>query len=251
MPRLRLYLGFDRVLTEMELGQLRELVRRRAAREPLQHLLGSTSFCGLEIEVSRDVLIPRPETELLAERALQFLSTFNLQPSTLLDFGTGSGCLAVTLAVKCPATRVTALDISSAALAVARRNAERHGVGDRVSFIESDGFAALNGDCRCDLIVSNPPYIATEEIATLQPEVRDFDPRAALDGGADGLAIYRRLAADGAKHLNANGKIMLELGDGQAGAVEKEFSAQKWIVEAVENDYTQRPRILIAHPARA
>jgi len=251
VPRLRLYLNFERTLTEPELAQLRELVRRRAAREPLQHLLGSTSFCGLEFEVNRDVLIPRPETELLAERAWQQLSTFNLQPSTALDFGTGSGCLAVTIAVKCPAARVTALDISGAALTVARRNAARHGVGDRVSFVESDGFSALNGESLCDLVVANPPYIATDEIATLQPEVREFDPRPALDGGADGLDFYRRLAAEAGSFLSGHGKIMLEFGDGQTEAIKSLFEAQKWIVESVENDYTQRPRFLIASPARA
>ncbi|MBI5772315.1 MAG: peptide chain release factor N(5)-glutamine methyltransferase [Verrucomicrobia bacterium] len=250
-PRLKLYLNFERTLTEPELAQLRELVRRRAAREPLQHLLGSTSFCGLEFEVNRDVLIPRPETELLAERAWNHLSPLTSHLSTALDFGTGSGCLAVTLAVKCPAARVTALDISGAALEVARRNAQRHGVGDRVEFVESDGFAALNGDSRCDLIVSNPPYIVTGEIAALQPEVRDFDPRPALDGGADGLDFYRRLAAEAGQFLNEHGKIMLEFGDGQADAIKNLFQAQKWIVEAVENDYTQRQRILIARPARA
>ena len=244
LPRLRLYLNFERALTDVELTVLRELVKRRAAREPLQHLVGSTSFCGLEIAVSRDALIPRPETELLVEHALKFLAT--VPKPTALDFGTGSGCLAVTLAVQCPPATLHALDISDAALALARQNAARHQVAERVTFHLGDGFAALPGGLKFDLIVSNPPYIASAEIETLEPEVRDFDPRLALDGGADGLDFYRRLAAGAADFLTPGSQFMLEFGDGQAEAVEKILSAQNWIVEAVIADYSGRNRMIIA-----
>ena len=244
LPRLRLYLNFERPLAEAELAVLRELVKRRAGREPLQHILGHTSFCGLEFEVSRHALIPRPETELLAEHAVKFLST--LPTSTVLDFGTGTGCLAVTLAVQCPSASLHALDISDAALALARQNAARHQVETRLAFHHGDGFAALPGGVRFDLLVSNPPYIASAEIETLQPEVRDFDPRPALDGGADGLDFYRRLAEGAAGFLAPGGKVMLEFGDGQDGAITKIFSAQNWIVEAVLADYSGRNRIFIA-----
>ena len=244
LPRLRLYLNFERALTDVELTVLRELVKRRAAREPLQHLVGSTSFCGLEIAVSRDALIPRPETELLVEHALKFLAT--VPKPTVLDFGTGSGCLAVTLAVQCPPATLHALDISDAALALARQNAARHQVAERVTFHLGDGFAALPGGLKFDLIVSNPPYIASAEIETLEPEVRDFDPRLALDGGADGLDFYRRLAAGAADFLTPGSQFMLEFGDGQAEAVEKILSAQNWIVEAVIADYSGRNRMIIA-----
>ena len=198
-PRMQLYLNFERVLTPAEVDGLRELIRRRGQREPLQHIVGSTSFCGLEIAVNRDVLIPRPETELLAERGWTFLnqlSTLNPQPSTALDFGTGSGCLAIALACKCPAAEVYAIDISPEALALARQNAARHGVAERIRFLQGDGFAAVPEGARFDLIISNPPYIPSGEIASLQPEVRDYDPRRALDGGADGLDYGRRLAAE-------------------------------------------------------
>jgi len=246
VPRMKLYLNFERAPAPAELDAVRELVRRRGQREPLQHIVGSTSFCGIEIAVNRHVLVPRPETELLAEAGWQYLSTLNPQPSTALDFGTGSGCIAIALAVKCPAAQVTALEISADALAVARQNAERNGVTERVQFVQGESFAALPADARFDLILGNPPYIPSAEIATLQPEVRDFDPRAALDGGADGLDFYRLLAALAAEFLQPRGKLMLEFGDGQAGAVKKIFETQKWIVEAVREDYSQRQRILVA-----
>jgi len=191
------------------------------------------------------VLVPRPETELLAEAGWQFLSTLNSQPAAL-DFGTGSGCIAIALAAKCPNARVTALDVSTDALVVARQNAERNGVGERIEFVESDGFTALATAQRFDLIISNPPYIPSAEIATLQPEVRDFDPHNALDGGADGLDFYRRLADEATDRLEVGGKLMVEFGDGHASSLEKLFTEQKWIVEAVRADYSQRQRILIA-----
>lgn len=248
LPRMKLYLNFERKLTEPELDSLRKLVQRRGQREPLQHLVGSTSFCGLEMAVNRHVLIPRPETELLAEAGWQFLSTINHQPSTALDFGTGSGCIAIALAAKCPTTHVVALDLSTEALAIAQQNSSKNGVSERVKFRHGDGFATLKPDERFDLIVSNPPYIASAEIDTLEPEVRDHDPRGALDGGADGLDFYRRLATEAAAFLKPHGKIMLEFGAGQADAISKIFAAQKWKVESVQPDYTKRLRFLIALP---
>jgi release factor glutamine methyltransferase len=246
MPRMKLYLNFDRALTAVEADALRELIKRRGLREPLQHIVGSTSFCGLEIAVSRHALIPRPETEMLAELGGQFLATGNRQPATALDFGTGTGCIAIALAVKSPTARITALDISAAALALAKENAARNNVAERIDFLPGDGFAAVAKEKKFDLIVSNPPYIASAEIATLAPEVRDFDPRTALDGGADGLDFYRRLAQEGKNFLKPTGKIMLEFGDGQADAIKKIFEVEMWIVEAVREDYSHRARILIA-----
>lgn len=290
LPRMKLYLNFERPLTDAEADTMREFVKRRGTREPLQHILGSTSFCGFEIAVNRHVLVPRPETEVLAELGWKFLSELavggragsplpadgahGVTRPTGLDFGTGSGCLAIALAAKCPAARLTALDISAEALALARQNAQRNGVAERVEFLESNGFAALPGrdaqrwgerprepqlpdtdgsrghslhpETTFDLIISNPPYIPSAEIETLQPEVRDFDPRSALDGGGDGLDFYRRLAAEASPFLKPGGRIMLEFGDGQAEVIEKIFTAQNWIVEAVCEDYSQRQRILIA-----
>ncbi len=246
LPRLKLYLNFERALTEPELATVRELVKRRGERQPLQHLLGTTSFCGLEISVNPHVLIPRPETERLAERAWQFLATLNSQPATALDFGTGSGCLAIALAVKCPTAKIHAVDISRDALEVARQNAARHGVVERIQFHTGDGFAPLPEGLRCDLVVANPPYIPSDEISTLEPEVRDHDPRGALDGGADGLDFYRRLAAETAGRLRPDGQLMLEFGDGQASAIGDIFQRHHWRVECVEKDLDGRERFLIA-----
>lgn len=271
LPRLKLYLQFERVLTEPELDRLRQMVKRRADREPLQHILGTASFCGLEMKVNRHVLVPRPETELLAERASEFLNSSSRREealnqkseasgqrsegcqslltsaATILDLGTGTGCLPIYLAVKHPNARVSTVDISPDALTVARENAAAHQVADRVEFLLGDLFAPVPAGSQFDLIVSNPPYIASAEIATLQPEVRDHDPRLALDGGADGLDFYRRLAAEAPKFLRAGGKLIVEFGDGQADALREIFSSHKWIVEAVVPDYSQRQRILIAH----
>lgn len=254
LPRMRLYLDFERALTQGELDAFRELIKRRGQREPLQHIIGSTSFCGLEIAVNRHVLIPRPETELLAERGWGFLnqlSTPGPQPSTALDFGTGSGCLAIALAWKCPAAEVYAVDISAEALELARQNAARHGLAERIRFLHGDGFAAVAAGVRFDLIVSNPPYIPSGEIAGLQAEVRDYDPRGALDGGTDGLDYGRRLAGEAAALLKPQGRLMMEFGDGQADRLRELFQEQKWIVEAVVEDYTRRPRILVAARAAA
>jgi release factor glutamine methyltransferase len=263
MPRMKLYLGFERTLAPAETDALRELVKRRGRREPLQHITGSVSFCGLEIAVNRQALVPRPETELLAEEGWKFLNregrragdpdlgTAARRPSpngfpTALDFGTGTGCIAIALAVKCPNAKITATDVSAEALALAGENAARHNVAGQIQFLRGNGFAAFSTDESFDLIISNPPYIPTDEIATLQPEVRDFDPCAALDGGADGLDFYRRLAREAKSFLKPDGRIMLEFGDGQDGAIRKIFEAEKWIVEAVKEDYSHRARILIA-----
>jgi release factor glutamine methyltransferase len=246
MPRMKLYLNFDRTLTPLETDALREFIKRRGRREPLQHITGSTSFCGFEIAVNRHVLVPRPETEMLAELGWQFLSTFNSQPSTCLDLCTGSGCIAIALAARCPNTKIAATDISAEALTVAGENAVRNNVADRIDFLQGGGFAALAGAAQFDLIISNPPYIPTAEISMLEPEVRDFDPKAALDGGTDGLGFYRLIAGEGLTFLKPAGKVMVEFGDGQAGAIRDIFEAEKWIVEAVKEDYSQRARILIA-----
>lgn len=261
-PRMRLYLNFERALTDGETDAFRELVRRRSQREPLQHITGSTSFCGLEIAVNRSVLVPRPETEILAELGWKWLEKYSegrvpisgdrsrigdSQSSSVraLDFGTGSGCIAIVLAVKCPGAKIVALDVSMEALEIAKQNAQQNGVAEKIEFVQGDGLKSLPPE-QFDLIISNPPYIPTEEIETLEPEVRDYDPRGALDGGPDGLDFYRWFAAEARPLLKSGGKIMLEFGDGQADAIRKLFEEQNWIVEGFHEDYTQRQRILIA-----
>ncbi len=250
VPRMKLYLDFERVLTDEQQAALRELLVRRGRREPLQHILGSACFCGLDLAVNHDVLIPRPETELLAEAGWQFLQRAAERPGSptplALDFGTGSGCLAIALAVHCPAARLVAIDISPAALALARQNAARHAVDGRIQFFVGDGFAALPDGARFDLIISNPPYIPATDIPALEPEVRDHDPRPALDGGADGLDFHRRLAREAAPFLQPGGRVMAEFGDGQQDAVRALFEQQMWIVEEVKTDYNRKPRFLAA-----
>jgi release factor glutamine methyltransferase len=250
MPRMNLYLNFERVLSAPETETLRELVRRRGQREPLQYIVGSTSFCGLELAVSPHVLVPRPETELLAERAWKFLGQLPADcQARALDLGTGSGCLAIAMAVHAPRARVDATDFSGDALGTARQNAARHQVAERIDFHQGDGFAALGREKRFDLIVSNPPYIATAEIQTLEPEVRDHEPRLALDGGADGLDFYRRIAAEAGAFLRPGGRVMLELNDNGAENVGKIFAQAGWKIEAIEPDYNRHQRIFIAHQA--
>jgi release factor glutamine methyltransferase len=242
MPRMKLYLNFERALTAEETDSYRELIKRRGQREPLQHIVGSTSFCGYEIAVNRYALVPRPETEILAELGWTFLATLN-SPNAL-DLGTGTGCVAIALAAKSPTAKIVASDISPEALALAKQNAEKNNV--RIEFLQGNGFAALPAGAQFDLIISNLPYIPTAEIATLEPEVRDFDPRPALDGGVDGLNFYRMFAAQAKPFLKPGGKIMLEFGDGQAPAIRNLFENEKWVVEEIKSDYSQRLRILVA-----
>jgi release factor glutamine methyltransferase len=247
LPRMKLYLNFERALTDAETTAYRELIKRRSQREPLQHITGSTSFCGLEITVNRHVLVPRPETEILAELGWEFLNQRAADRSPqVLDFGTGSGCIAIALAVKCPNANVIAVDIFPETLDLAQQNAARNNLSGKIEFLQGDGFAALPKETHFDLIISNPPYIPRAEIPTLQPEVRNYDPHGALDGGEDGLDFYRRFALEARKFLKPEGKIMLEFGDGQGDSIRKIFEQQKWIVEAIREDYTQRQRILIA-----
>ena len=247
VPRMQLYLNFDRMLMSTEVDALRELVQRRGQREPLQHIIGTVVFCGLELNVDRRALIPRPETELLAERGWKFLherSRTEDRSQVVLDFGTGTGCLAIALACQCPNAQIYALDISSAALALAGQNAQRYPPAHRIEFLQGGTLQALSPGTRLDLLLSNPPYIPTTEIGTLQPEVRDYDPQIALDGGEDGLDCYRYLAVEAADLLNPEARLMVEIGDGQAPAIRALFEAQNWVVESLAEDYNQRPRIL-------
>lgn len=245
LPRMKLYLNFERALTAAEQDNFRELSRRRGLREPLQHIVGTVSFCGLNLACSRAALIPRPETELLAQMAWEYLQQTDAPESRVLDIGTGTGCLPIAIAHHCPHARCVSVDVSQDALQLARSNAEACKVNDRIEFIESDGFSAFEPGRRFDLIVSNPPYIPAAEIETLQPEVRDFDPRLALDGGPDGLAFYRRLAVEAREFLNSHAPLMLEFGDGQAVALRKLFSGQGWVIEAIRQDDSRRDRFLI------
>ena len=239
------------------------LVARRAAGEPTQYLTGKQEFWGLEFEVTPAVLIPRPETEQLIEVALERLGPRGLKidmatgaPSPRLriaDVGTGSGCLAVALARELPHAEIIATDISAAALDVARRNAARHAVADRVHFLETNLLEALlvsplgPHPSPLDVIVSNPPYVARNEAATLAREVRDHEPHAALFGGPTGVEIYSRLIEQAGALLRVGGILVLELGYNSADEVRKIFRVQpRWANVSVTNDLAGIPRVLAA-----
>lgn len=212
LDRVGLYVNFDKPLNQEELAACRGLVGRRAKREPLQYILGTQEFCGLDFVVTPAVLIPRHDTEVIVEEALRRAPG----ATTILDIGVGSGCIAVALAKKLPNSQVWGVEQSPEAIALAQQNVERHGVP--VTLFEGSLFEPF-ADQRFDLIVSNPPYIPTADLETLQPEVREYEPRAALDGGADGLDFYRIIVPAATEHLNPGGWLMVELGIGQAEAV--------------------------------
>jgi release factor glutamine methyltransferase len=218
LDRVGLYVNFDQPLTESELALFRGMVARRARREPLQHILGTQEFMGLEFAVTPAVLIPRHDTEVLVEEIVKRAAP----ASRILDIGVGSGCIAVALVKSLPQAEVWGVDKSPEALVLAERNAVQHGV--RVTLFEGSLFEPFPGQ-RFDLVVSNPPYIPTGDLENLQPEVRDFEPRSALDGGADGLDFYRLIIPAAPGYLSPGGWLLFEAGIDQAGAVLALFEA--------------------------
>jgi release factor glutamine methyltransferase len=209
-----LYVRFESEPNSEQRGRFRELVKARATGIPVAYLVGTKEFYLLEFEVSPAVLIPRPATETLVMAALD-----TLRPLTgphVLDIGTGSGCVAIAIVVHNKAVKLTASDISSAAIAIARRNARKHGVQDRIDFIECDLFDALRPERKYDLIVSNPPYIPTADLDGLMKDVKDHEPRLALDAGVDGFVVIDRLVSQAMRFLKPSGLLMFEVGIGQA-----------------------------------
>lgn len=243
MNRAALFAWPERRLTLKELTRYRDLVARRAAREPLAYILGYREFFGLDFEVGPDVLIPRPETELLVEQALR-LARVRPSPVRIADVGAGSGAIAVALAVHLPEAIVFALDRSPAALAVTARNAGRHGVSERIHLRLGDLLEPLSETL--DLIVANLPYVTTAEWETLPPEIRDHEPRSALDGGPDGLSFIRRLLETAAPHLRPDGAILVEIGAGQGQSV-LDLAARHFPQARVElvRDYAGLDRVVI------
>ncbi len=307
--RLDLYLEFERELDEPTLEKLREMVKRRAAGEPLQYITGETEFCGLRFMVDKRVLIPRPETELLVEVVLERLKAYQPQagtpvppgkpdtshqlpssaeaaagkpandsgagkpvppsgapggralpvtthhsPLTIIDVGTGSGCIAIALAKKLAATgedvraSIYATDASAEALEVARANAKLHKVENNVRFFQGDLLEALSSSLRADAIVSNPPYIADGELAKLPREVRDFEPVRALAAGEDGLKAIRRLVMNARRFMSPSGFVALEIGAGQRAAVEELFGKNGYVVNEVVKDLPGHERVIVAVP---
>jgi release factor glutamine methyltransferase len=212
-------------LSENEAETFRSAIARRAAREPFQHIVGRQEFYGLDFLVTPDVLIPRPETELIVERAIELLTG---QPSQrFLEIGVGSGCISVAVLKHCPKATAIAVDISEPAIAVARQNAGMHDVIDRLEILRSDVFENVP-EAQFDLIVANPPYVPLHEYAELQPEVRDHDPKFAVTDSSTGLTIIERIVADAPKFLTSGGHLIMEIGFGQHEQVEALFTTYRW-----------------------
>lgn len=248
--RVGLYVNYDKPLSSMELGMYREVVRKRARRMPVAYIIGKKDFMSGQYQVNQSVLIPRPETELLLEETYKYLKELDVTPERCVDLGTGSGILAIELAKKYEALHVYAVDISGEALDVARLNAKEHGVLDRITFVCGDLFAPLAGMVEpesVELLISNPPYIATRDLDRLQPEVSRFEPRVALDGGEDGLGFYRRIASDGKGFLKPLGVVAFEVGAGQAEAVVAILRELGYANVVVSKDYSDIKRVVIGH----
>lgn len=234
----------DELLTPAQFALVRDRVRRRAAGEPVQYITGRQEFYGLEFAVTSDVLIPRPETELLVEAALMLLQGTNAPQ--VCDVGTGSGCIPIALLYERRDTRAVAVDLSPAALRVAARNAARHNVNERLVLIASDCFTALDPfAARFHLIASNPPYVAEKDLPTLQREVRDYEPRIALTpGGGDGLPVIRRLLADAPQFLLPGGHLVFEIGFDQHERVAELIDPRIWTLLDIQKDLQGIPRIV-------
>ncbi len=240
--KIDLYVRHEEEPSEDQRSAFREMIRQRAEGMPAAYLVGHREFYSLSFAVSPAVLIPRPETETLVVQALGVIGT--IESPRVLDLGTGSGCIAIALTKHHKTARLTAVDVSAAALAVANGNAKKHGVADRLTFREGDWFEPVPGEV-FDAIVSNPPYIADAEFAEIDTSVRNFEPRTALAGGPDGLAFYRRLAAQSAEHLVPGGSILVEIGTTQGPAVREMFEARIGPTKVLA-DSTSRPRVVIA-----
>ena len=222
LPSHNVVIDRDRLLSSSELLAARGLIERRVGREPLQYILGTQEFCGLEFDVNPAVLIPRPETELLVEYVAQRISAD--RQATIVDVCTGSGCIAVAIARMRPHARVIATDLSSPSLDIARQNATRHAVGERIIWLEGDLLGPLAEqelDGQVDVIVSNPPYIPESDWATLQTEVRLFEPRGALVAGPEGTELHERLLQEATRYLSPGGALIMEIGAGQARAMRR------------------------------
>ena len=241
--RAWLYAYPEHVLSPSQLSAYQSLVSRRAEREPVAYLTGHKEFYGLDFAVTSDVLVPRPETEHLVQRAIHCGAASTSSP-VIADVGTGSGAIGVTLAVHLPGAHVIAIDTSYPALAVARFNAVRHSVANRVSCLQGDLLVPLSGPI--DFIVANPPYISGPELAVAPPEVSRWEPRAALDGGSDGLSVIRRLLAMASTRLRRGGALLVEIGAGQGAEVIK--LARHHFPQAhveIDRDYAKRDRLLV------
>jgi release factor glutamine methyltransferase len=242
--QIELFTRADEVPDEAGRARFRELIRRRVEHCPVAYLVGVKEFFKLEFEVTPAVLIPRPETEFVVMECLRLLPRD--RPARVLDLGTGSGAIAVSVAQQRPLADVTATDVSPDALAVARKNAERHNLAGRIRFLEGDLFDAVPAGERFAFVLSNPPYIDPAEFPSLAPEVRDHEPRLALDGGPGGLAAYERIAARAGDFLEPGGRLILEIGSTQCEAVRGLLAARGLTAGPALPDAAGLPRVVVA-----
>lgn len=241
--RIQLYTNYDQHPTPSERQRMRELVQRRALHEPVSYLVGHREFFGLDFHLTADVLIPRPETELLVLEAIDACRARN-ERCRIAEVGVGSGCISVALATNLPRATVTATDISRPALAVAKQNTIKHGVADRVNLLEGSCFDPIPADQRFQMIVSNPPYVTDSEYDSLQPEIRLHEPRTALTAGADGLDVIRRLIHEAPQRLVVGGHLMIELDPAQAATARTLMAPDLWSEVRAVKDLNGQERIV-------
>jgi release factor glutamine methyltransferase len=243
--RIELYTRHDEEVADERRQLFKALIRQRVEGCPVAYLVGRKEFYSLELEVSRAVLIPRPDTETVVDECLRLART--MTGPTVLDIGTGSGCLAVAVAKYCKHARVTAVDVSEESLPVAARNAAKHGVSDRIRFLQGDLFASLPADEQFDFVLSNPPYIPHDDIAGLAAGVRDYEPHQALDGGRDGLELFGRLVAEAPRWIKPDGHLLVEIGAPQEKAAREGIQAQPGFdLAKTVYDSAGHPRVLRA-----
>jgi len=249
--RIKLYLDFDKPLNERDINEYRSLIQRRIKREPVQYITGIQEFWSMEFKVGPKVLIPRPETEILVEQALIILKEKDIacgtQKVSVLDLGTGSGAIAISIASELPYADVWAGDDSKDALEIAMSNARRHGLENRIRFIETDIFSAFDDLQLFDAIVSNPPYIPTEDYNALPPEVGQYEPRTALDGGEQGLFFINKIIFEAKAFLKPGGRLLMEMAPFQtAKAMDLITQTGFYSEQKIIKDYSQRERVVIA-----
>jgi release factor glutamine methyltransferase len=251
LARIELYTNFERPLVESELRQFREGLKRRAAREPLDYVIGWTEFYGLRLEADRRALIPRPETEQLVESTLEILQRNKVTPPgpQIIEIGTGSGAVSIALAAQLTDARILATDISADSLQLAARNTELNRLGERITFLEGDLFQPIDHSLsgKVDLIISNPPYVAESEFQTLPPEIREYEPRNALVGGADGLEVIEKLVQQAPSFLAEGALLALEIGHDQADRI-RDLANENGAYRSMEirKDYAGHDRMFFA-----
>jgi len=242
MPRIKLYLDFEKPLKEDEITLYRVKIRRRLNHEPLQYIMGYSEFFGLRFELTPDVLIPRPETEILVERAVDKISSYEMINPKILEIGTGSGCISIALSSKVNCT-IDAIDINEKALSLARKNSEKNGTSSRINFLNKDILKSFKNFDGYDMVLCNPPYIPANEFELLQDEVKNYEPRTALTDEGDGLRIYRKIF-ELFRETSSDIKIFIEIGDGKKDAVEKLLNSSDLSNYNIYNDYHGIGRVL-------